>query len=105
MEFDLVGFVMGALESEEHAQIEQALEDDEELQQQLDLIRKALRPLESYRYCEPPAGLADATQNYVFEQIDLHKVAPASFRSFSPLASAERTAGKRTSWRLSLIHI
>ena len=100
MEFDLVGFVMGALESEEHAQIEQALEDDEELQQQLDLIRKALRPLESYRYCEPPAGLADATQSYVFEQIDLHKVAPASFRSFSPLASAERTAGKSTSWRL-----
>ena len=101
MEFDLIGFVMGALDEEEHAQVEAALTVDKELQQQVELIRNALRPLESYRYCEPPAGLADATLNYVFDQVDAHKVQPAGLSALSPLPSAERTSGVSTRWRMT----
>ena len=99
MKVDLVGFVMGALDEDESAQIEQAIETDEDLQQQLKLIRDALSPLESYRYCEPPAGLSDSTLDYVFEQVDSHKVRPASLNALSPLVSAERISGASASWR------
>ncbi|MBA61707.1 MAG: hypothetical protein CMJ76_05010 [Planctomycetaceae bacterium] len=101
MDFDLIGFVMGAVDAEEQAQIEQALDVDEELQQQLKLIRNALSPLESYRYCEPPAGLADSTLDYVFEQVDSHKVQSASLNALSPIASAERISGSNARWRMT----
>ena len=57
MEYDLVGFVMDALDDDEYAQVIEALENSAELQEQVALIQSALGPLESYRYCEPPAGL------------------------------------------------
>lgn len=101
MEFDLVGFIMGALDEEEHAQVEAALTIDYELQRQVELIRNALSPLESYRYCEPPAALADTTLNYVFHQVDAHKVQPAVSNAFSPLSSAERTSGTSSRWRMT----
>lgn len=101
MDFDLIGFVMGAVDAEEQAQIEQALDVDEELQQQLKLIRNALSPLESYRYCEPPAGLADSTLDYVFEQVDSHKVQSAGLNALSPIASAERISGSNARWRMT----
>ncbi|MBK94645.1 MAG: hypothetical protein CMJ79_02880 [Planctomycetaceae bacterium] len=101
MEFDLVGFVMGALDADEHAEVNEAIANSAELQKQVALIQSALGPLESYRYCEPPAGLADATLEYVFEQVDLHKVQPASTQSFSALTSAERVSGRSMSWRMT----
>ena len=47
MEYDLVGFVMGALDDDEYAQVIEALENSAELQEQVALIQSALRPLES----------------------------------------------------------
>ena len=74
MEYDLVGFVMGALDDDEYAQVIEALENSAELQEQVALIQSALRPLESYRYCEPSAGLTNSTLDYVFEQVDVHSL-------------------------------
>ena len=101
MEYDLVGFVMGALDDDEYAQVIEALENSAELQEQVALIQSALRPLESYRYCEPSAGLTNSTLDYVFEQVDVHKVQPVSLQPLSTLSSAERIAGRATRWRMT----
>ncbi len=101
MEFDLVGYEMGALDPDEHAQVERALETDKQLRQQLALIRTALSPLESCRYCEPTAGLVECTLDYVFEQVDSHKVQPAGIQSLSSLNSAEYVSGASSRWRMA----
>ncbi|MBT7253473.1 MAG: hypothetical protein HN882_00595, partial [Planctomycetaceae bacterium] len=74
MNEDIIGFVMGALDAQEHQRIENLIRSDTDLQSQVDLIRRSLRPLESYRHCEPPSDLHNQTLAYVFDQVDAHKV-------------------------------
>ncbi len=45
MSEDIIGFVMGALDTQEHQRIEDLIRSDTELQSQVDLIRRSLRPL------------------------------------------------------------
>ncbi len=55
----LVGYVCGALEIDEIALVEKSLHADQELRRKCDLLRLALRPLDSDREdCCPPEGLA-----------------------------------------------
>ena len=68
-EDELVGYCLGALEEGESRQVELALADPvrgPDLRRNLDLIRKALRPLDRDRGpVAPPAGLAKRTVDFV----------------------------------------
>lgn len=69
MQDDLVGFLVGALDAEEHANIERKLEQDAELQRQLQRVAKKLEPLSLASVpVEPPVGLADRTLDAIFDQ-------------------------------------
>lgn len=75
MQENLIGYLLGALDGDEQADIQQRLEYDPELREQLREIEAKLIPLEQERWQhEPPAGLAAATCKFVFEQ----KATPAS---------------------------
>jgi hypothetical protein len=69
MREDLIGFLMGALEEPESERVQAALSDPREgvgLRRDLDLLRKALQPLERDRGLElPPSGLASRTLAFV----------------------------------------
>lgn len=59
MEENLVGYLLGALDSESHREVESYLNGNPEAQQRLDLLRRSLAPLESDRdTIAPPPGLA-----------------------------------------------
>ena len=49
MEYDLVGFVMGALDDDEYAQVIEALENSAELQEQVCSYCHARRPWQVYK--------------------------------------------------------
>jgi len=58
----LLGYLLGALDEEEHQQVERALECRPELREQLDIIKHRLGPLACDRdHLVPPAGLAKRT--------------------------------------------
>ena len=95
MNEDIIGFVTGALDAQEHQHIENLLRSDTDLQAQVDLIRRSLRPLESYRHCEPPSDLYSQTLSYVFDQIDAHKIGVAQ----PAFTSKELVTSSRRSWR------
>jgi hypothetical protein len=71
-EEELVGYCLGALEEGESRQVELALADPvrgPDLRRNLDLIRKAMRPLDRDRGpMAPPAGLAKRTVAFVASQ-------------------------------------
>jgi hypothetical protein len=99
MNEDIIGFVMGALDAQEHQRIENLMRSDTNLQSQVDLIRRSLLPLESYRHCEPPSDLYNQTLVYVFDQIDAHKVGPAIPMAQPAFTSKELVTSSRRSWR------
>jgi hypothetical protein len=62
MHAKLIGYLLGALEVEETAYLEEALEADAEARGQLELLRLGLIPLEGdRRQVEAPVGLATGT--------------------------------------------
>ena len=66
MRHDLVGFVVGALEANEHEEVQQKLEKDPQLKQHLSLVERGLEPLAWDRdKVVPPAGLASRTCEYI----------------------------------------
>ena len=99
MNEDIIGFVMGALDAQEHQRIENLVRSDTELQSQVDLIRRSLLPLESYRHCEPPSDLHNQTLAYVFDQVDAHKVGSAVPMVQPAFTSKQLVASSRRSWR------
>ena len=99
MNEDIIGFVMGALDAQEHQRIEELIRSDTELQSQVDLIRRSLLPLESYRHCEPPSDLHNQTLAYVFDQVDAHKVGSDVPVVQPVFTSKQIVAGSRRSWR------
>ncbi len=67
MRDDLIGFVLGALDAEEHDEIRRKVEHDYELKKQVELVERCLRPLAGLRETsEAPCGLADRTCRAVF---------------------------------------
>lgn len=107
MREDLVGFLMGALEEPESARLQAALSDPHEgggLQRELDLLRRAVRPLERDRGHEPPpGGLAGRTLAFVHAQTAaapravLSSAAPPR-AALSPVADAPATVGGARVW-------
>lgn len=82
MEDNLVGYVLNALDSETHQQVEDYLRDHPEGSRQLELLRQSLEPLAADKQeIEPPPGLAVRTLACVAEYCcrDLPR-APASLR-------------------------
>jgi hypothetical protein len=62
MRDDLIGFVLGALEPDEHEAIRQRAEQDRELQRQVQWVERCLQPLAAMRdEVVPPRGLAART--------------------------------------------
>lgn len=66
MREELIGYLLGALDAEEQARVEQALETSAELRQELELLALSLEPLEAEAEgYDPPAGLATRTCQFV----------------------------------------
>jgi hypothetical protein len=62
MRDDLIGYLLGALDPDEHEQIRQKVELDAELQRKVQLVDRSLQPLAMVRDAvEPPCGLAERT--------------------------------------------
>lgn len=99
MNEDLIGYITGALDAQEHQRIDALVRQDADLQNKVEAIRRSLRPLESYRHCEPPANLSKQTLEYVFEQIDVHKVQPAPPIAKSAFSTKQQIHGGRRLWR------
>ena len=72
MRDQLVGYLLGGLEDNEARELEAALSDAEQgdsLRRDLQLLRRAVRPLEWDRTAvPPPAGLASRTLAFVSAQ-------------------------------------
>lgn len=97
MREDLIGYLLGALEEPESAQVQAALADPREagaLKQDLDLLRKAMAPLARDRDPEtPPAGLASRTLAFV------HAHAAGTPRPMlTPAADSPITVGGARVW-------
>ncbi|HZZ72341.1 MAG TPA: hypothetical protein VFE24_08810, partial [Pirellulales bacterium] len=59
MRNQLIGYLLGALDPQECEQVEAQLAEDRELQNELELLRDGLEPLEQDEQTfQPPAGLA-----------------------------------------------
>ena len=99
MNEDLIGYVTGALDAQEQQRIEALVRQDADLQNQVEAIRRSLQPLESYRHCEPPSDLSNQTLEYVFEQVDMHKVQPAEPVAKSAFSTRQQANGSRRAWR------
>ena len=99
MKEDLIGFVTGALDAQEQLRLEELVRQDAELQSQVAAIRRCLQPLESYRHCEPPAGLSNQTLAYVFEQVDQHKVQSATTIAQPAFSAKPEVTASRRLWR------
>lgn len=67
MREQLLGYLLGALEPHEHAEVAAKVAADESWRRELDLLAKSLAPLEDEHH-EPPADLAKNTCTYVAER-------------------------------------
>jgi len=68
MQENLLGYLLGALDGEEQADIKQRLDYDPQLREQLAELEAQLIPLEQERWQhEPPAGLAASTCKAIFD--------------------------------------
>jgi anti-sigma factor RsiW len=66
----LIGYVLGALSAEETADLEKRLKDDPALQQRLEIVRRAVRPLNEDSNHALPDDLAARTCRLVRKQDD-----------------------------------
>ncbi len=79
MRNDLLGYLVGALESDEQSHIERELSRDEQLRGELEILSRSLAPLESDGdFCNPPPGLVQRTIQFVIAHAALHVTVPAS---------------------------
>lgn len=68
----LLGYLLGALDDDEHRQVEQALERSPELRRQLSCLEHRLKPLSYDReHHAPPPGLARRTCSWLATQMDV----------------------------------
>lgn len=96
MREELLGYLLGALDTVEHERVEQQLEANRELQSELSTLQNHLDCLApTYGNCDPPVGLADRTCATVLNHVSENHVTPArhvmrtqiemgSSRHFSP---------------------
>ena len=58
---DLLGYVLGALDAQEHRNVQQLIDDNPEIEEQLLQIKNSLLPLDCLSTSGPPPGLARRT--------------------------------------------
>ena len=95
MKYDLVGYLLGALEMVEQQEVEEALQDDVKLRKQLEVLAFRLQPLETCRHMEPSAGLSDRTCRAVAQLSE-----KASLPEHNAFSGRETLVGRR-SWTLA----
>ncbi|MGE0605613.1 MAG: hypothetical protein AB7O62_00705 [Pirellulales bacterium] len=95
MHAQLLGYLLGALEPDEHEAVELALSRDEQARHQLQLLRRGLEPLrfDADDY-DPPAGLALKT----CQKVRQHREQAAEKPTLAPVG--ESPVG-RSSWSLA----
>ncbi|MEX2139515.1 MAG: hypothetical protein WD894_09660 [Pirellulales bacterium] len=79
MRNELLGYLLGALETNERAKVENELASDDRLRSEMELLRRGLTPLEADgdRF-DPPIGLARRTIEFVFLRLALQAEGPAA---------------------------
>jgi hypothetical protein len=78
MRNELLGYLLGALETDEQARVENGISNDRGLRRDFELLRRSLAPLEAdSQQFEPPRGLAQRTVDFVFLQVALQTPGPA----------------------------
>lgn len=91
----LLGYLLGALEEDEQAEIERILDEDAGLQRDLAVLNRALYPLDaSRRDFSPPPGLAVRTCEFVSQKIaaGVEQVETAVEKAAAPLEKCVRAA-------------
>lgn len=104
MRNELLGYLVDALETDDRAQVDIVLRNDQQLQGDLNLLQRALVPLEVDRhYLDPPAGLARRTIEFVFYRQMLDARAPAAEGAAVSRANPRWTDQPATSrrWRFA----
>ncbi len=89
----LIGYVLGAIEPEERAIVDEQLKHDDASRRELELMRTSLHPLAcDAGHHVPPSGLAQRCCHYVFSRAELMPAA------LSPAATVEYGGRRRWSW-------
>jgi anti-sigma-K factor RskA len=79
MRNELLGYLLGALENHEQAQVESVLASDDQLRVEAELLRRSLTPLAADgERLDPPAGLAQRTIDFVFLRLALQAQGPSA---------------------------
>jgi len=90
----LIGYLLDALDPAEHEMVEARLSRDPQLKKELDLISRALKPLECAKgHFDPPAGLAERTCEFVVRQTQVMIAPPTPPRSRWSMADFVVAAG------------
>jgi len=75
MREDLLGYLLNALDKAERQRVFEALQKDPQLRQELETVRRDLRPLDATnRDYNPPVGLAELTCDLVEGYAEQHAV-------------------------------
>jgi len=77
MHYDLLGYLLGALDPEEHRKVQQQLARDPALRRELANLRRALRSLGQEETVEPPIGLAGRATQFVQRRDEALRRPPA----------------------------
>jgi len=89
----LIGYLLGAIESDEQTVVEQQLQHDEMLRRELELLRGSIHPLAvDHGHHEPPAGLAQRCCEYVYSRTE---IMPAAL---SPVVENPAAASRSRRW-------
>jgi hypothetical protein len=77
MRNELLGYLVGALETDEQSRVENELRTDRQLQSDMEVLKRGLAPVEIDKaLIEPSQGLARRTIDYVFFQLALATQGP-----------------------------
>jgi hypothetical protein len=76
MRNELLGYLIGALESDERERLESALATNDQLRGEIEVLRNGLTPLAIDEPIEPPPGLARRAVDFVFLRIALQAQGP-----------------------------
>ena len=99
-DLDLVGFVLGALEPEEHSRIAEKISGSPELQEAVDRLYASLpKTPESWQSVRPPSGLARRACEKVVDFDRTRELFVQSDLASQPASKARTYAGSGWSWR------
>ena len=76
MREQLIGYLLKAVEPEEHRQVEEQLQQDESLRRDMTVLKRSLHPLAAdQNHHQPPPNLAERCCQYVYSRTEIMPVA------------------------------